>query len=75
MGWEATPVFEDNAEFTCRMDQVTRVPETDHTRLHNRDAPEQHPIEAITGLSGELGARLTESDALTNLEIESLLGG
>lgn len=75
MSWDTTPVFEESAEFDCRMTRAVRVPETDHARLHNRDAPDQHPIEAITGLSGELGARLTDSDALTNLEIESLLGG
>lgn len=48
---------------------------TDHAQLINRDAPEQHPITAITDLDDTLLAKVSTSDALTNMEIEKLLGG
>lgn len=47
---------------------------SDHAQLINRDAEDQHPITAITNLGTELSKRVTTSSALTNLEIESLLG-
>lgn len=47
----------------------------DHAQLINRDASEQHPIEAITNLEGTLLNKVSASDALTNMEIEKLLGG
>lgn len=75
MSWTATPVFEDSAEFDCRMDRAVQVVASDHAQLTNRDAPDAHPVKAISGLSDELGARLTASDALTNVDIETLLGG
>lgn len=34
----------------------------DHSRLTNRDAADQHPISAITGLRGELDSKLGEKD-------------
>lgn len=75
MSWETKAVFDDTAEFDCRMDQVIRVPENDHARLANRDAPDAHPMEAITGLPGALDGKLSAACALSNLEIEALLGG
>lgn len=43
----------------------------DHRRMVGRDAPDQHPIDSITGL----GSRLEEfpNESLTNMEIERLL--
>lgn len=48
---------------------------TDHNALRNRDAADQHPIAAITGLTEELSAKLGAEDFLTNTEIEELIGG
>ena len=48
-----------------------------HEELMNRDAPDQHPISAITGLVTELDSKL-ESDTvptLSNTDIENLLKG
>lgn len=53
---------------------VSIIGESDHTKLKNRDAPDQHPMEAITNLS----ARLEEIDgsvgSLTNSDIDAILG-
>lgn len=46
---------------------------TDHRRLSNRDAAEQHPIESITGLRAELDRIPEPVEALTNSELEELL--
>ena len=48
---------------------------SDHKLLTNRDANDQHPITAITGLENTLSKKLDEDEALTNEEIEALLGG
>lgn len=45
---------------------------TDHGSLTGRDAPEQHPIEAITNLEPELNWR--PSTALSNADIQAILG-
>lgn len=37
---------------------------SDHTRLTNRDAADQHPIEAITGLEEVLDSKLDSETAL-----------
>ena len=37
---------------------------TDHSRLINKESPDQHPIEAITGLRKELDAKLDSKTAL-----------
>ena len=37
---------------------------TDHSRLVNRAAPDQHPVEAITGLRSELDSKLDSNTAL-----------
>lgn len=46
---------------------------TDHRALSNRDAEGQHPIEAITGLAGELEKIPAPVEPLTNSELEALL--
>lgn len=63
-----------NMRVTMAGGGVAIVGEVDHTKLRNRDAPDQHPIEAITNLL----ARLAEIDGnvgiLTNSDIDSILG-
>lgn len=46
---------------------------TDHSRLVNRAEPDQHPIEAITGLRTELDSKLNSTTALPLIE-EALQG-
>lgn len=60
----------------------------DHTMLTNRDAPDQHPINAISGLEEELSSlnegqekikvqleKVDKTEPLTNTDIENILGG
>lgn len=42
-----------------------------HDRLRNRDLPDQHPIEAVSNLEGELALR--PSEVLTNMDIYNIL--
>lgn len=46
---------------------------SDHRELTNRDAGEQHPIGAITGLDQELAKRVSEDDALSVVDIIKIL--
>ena len=46
---------------------------SDHRELTNRDAGEQHPIGAITGLDQELSKRVKEDDALSVIDIIKIL--
>lgn len=48
---------------------------SDHRMLTNREDPEQHPLEAISGLSEVIKTIPPPSLALTNIEIDSILGG
>ena len=45
----------------------------DHTNLLNRDADDQHPIKAITGLQSKLDTIPPASEKITNTEIEEML--
>ena len=45
----------------------------DHTKLLNRDADDQHPIKAITGLKSKLDTIPPASEKITNTEIEEML--
>lgn len=47
---------------------------TDHNKLKNRDAENQHPIKAITDLEKELSEKLEEEDLeeFSNLDIIKL---
>lgn len=50
--------------------------ERDHNQLLNRDAPDQHPIESISGLSEELDClyeNQTPFIPITNEELEEIL--
>ena len=40
---------------------------TDHTKLTNRNADDQHPMSAITGLVGALGCKVSVADIINNL--------
>lgn len=62
---------ETDESFSPGFSEVTEVTTDDHRKLINRDAENQHPISSITGLSEELESK--PGEALTNLEIESLL--
>ena len=83
--WDATLTFEeestfnttfDSAElFDTTMEEITEVVTSDHTKLINRDAAEQHPITSITNLSTELGNRVVSGNTLTNEEIEQIITG
>ena len=54
---------------------VVRVPTAaDHRALTHRDAADAHPISAITNLPKELDKKVDDSDALTNAQIQKLLG-
>lgn len=61
--------------FDTGLKQAVRILENDHTKLLNRSSPDQHPMSAISGLENSLGAKLNSASALTNLEIEAILGG
>ena len=54
--------------------EVITIPtETDHANLKNRDADDQHPIGAITGLRNELDAKQSRDAVLTNMDIEKIM--
>lgn len=46
---------------------------TDHRDLINRDADDQHPIKAITGLQDKLNTIPPAAERITNSEIEEML--
>ena len=47
--------------------------ESDHEKLKNRDAADQHPIGAITDLRRELDSKQNAAAVLTNADIENIL--
>lgn len=47
--------------FQARFGTVTEVITNDHDKLTNRDLPDQHPIEAITGLAESLKQSLDKT--------------
>lgn len=57
---EVIGVIESDGEIAAELESVIYI--NDHTKLHNRDKPNQHPIEAITNLRDELDAKISESD-------------
>ena len=46
---------------------------SDHRELTNRDADDQHPIKAITGLQEKLDTIPPAAERITNAEIEEML--
>lgn len=67
--------FDEAETFETTMTQTVEVVTSDHTKLINREVNDQHPINAITNLNTELANRVVSGNALTNMEIEELLGG
>lgn len=63
--------YDEKQTFDTTYDETVEVMTSDHTKLINRDVPEQHPINAITDLNPELGAR--PSTALSNQDILNIL--
>lgn len=45
----------------------------DHSKLTNRDLPDQHPIGAITDLTKELSQKLSGDNAMTNAQIDNII--
>ena len=43
--------------FDTTMDEVVSIYSSDHSKLTNRELPDQHPIEAITGLEEALNEK------------------
>lgn len=73
--WTTALTFEEDVTFDTTMDQIVEVATSDHTKLMNRDAAEQHPISSITNLTTELDNRVVSGDTLSNLEIEQIITG
>lgn len=65
--------FEGDESFDTEMDQVVEVTTSDHRKLTNRDAEDQHPIKAITSLEKTLESKLDSSGFLSNMEIQAIL--
>lgn len=69
---ELQAVFNDESmQFEADFGQTSTVVADDHRKLTFRDAPDQHPIGAITRLQSELDVR--SSEAMTNLDIATIL--
>lgn len=73
--WTTALTFDENQTFDTAMSEVTEVVTSDHTKLINRDAAQQHPINAITNLNTELENRLVSGNVLSNQEIEQIIIG
>ena len=71
MGSSFETNFAQGKTFSAEVEEVTEVATNDHRQLLYRDAENAHPMSSITGLTEELGSK--PGEALTNLEIESLL--
>ena len=75
--------FDESSDFDAKFKNFNVIespPEHDHTKLINRDANDQHPMHAITGLRPELVNIQTEltkkvdtSNILSNTEIQDIL--
>lgn len=63
--------FESESGFGVKFEAAQMVSTGDHRMLSNRDAPDQHPIGAITRLQAELDVR--SSERITNAEIDEIL--
>ena len=74
-GGTFNPTFGEVETFQTEMDQTVEITTSDHEKLKNRDKEDQHPIKAITNLSTELNKKMAETNAITNMEIEQLIGG
>ena len=73
--WTTELTFDEEQTFDTTMTEITEVVTSDHTKLINRDAAQQHPIGAITNLDTQLDNRVVSGNTLTNEEIEQIIIG
>lgn len=67
-------MFQNELPLGEAFSEVITVPaESNHANLRNRDAEDQHPIGAITGLRQELDSKQSAGAVLTNMDIERIL--
>lgn len=52
--------------------EIVQPTVADHRQLEHRDAPDQHPIEAVTGLSDELDGKQPTLTFTTNADIDAM---
>ena len=52
--------------------EIVQPAVADHRQLEHRDAPDQHPIAAVTGLSGELEGKQPTLTFATNADIDAM---
>lgn len=83
-GYEGTEAGEDIESITnAEIDELTKgwgsgddEPTTagmNHALTTHRDAPDSHPISAITMLEENLGGKISGSDRITNMELLDIL--
>lgn len=66
---------DDSFPTKMQIDNTVGVGDSDHRNLTFRDAADQHPISAITGLKKSLDGKIGEDEVqpLSNQDIESLI--
>ena len=62
--------FQVQPDVTFTADIKTETSTIDHTQLVNRSVPNQHPIEAITGLREALDNVINNIEGGSNIEVE-----
>lgn len=62
--------FQVQPDVTFTADIKTETGTNDHTQLVNRDLPDQHPIDAITGLREALDNVVNNIEGGSNIEID-----
>lgn len=66
--------FSLDNNFNTEFSGQTLITVSDHNKLTNRDLTDQHPINSITDLNKRLNAKLNANEAMTNAEIQQILG-
>ena len=67
---------EENLELSAPLSDVVVIPaETDHAKLKNRDAEDQHPIKAIAKFTQELNNRVNIDSVISALDIIHIMEG
>lgn len=66
--------FQAEETFDTEMTEIVEIVTSDHRELNHRDAENQHPIGSISNLQTELQNRVVSGNALTNMEIDQILG-
>lgn len=65
-------IKETQQKVPLKMQEIQQVATADHSKLANRDLPDQHPIGAITDLEEKLEEAGEDPDTMTNAEIDQL---